>query len=81
MPRLCERLAQPSKQANSLPASTGQDSCRRAVKIVDTDHLPVLRPALGADSPSYLRMVKLRELMVRSPVPDHRTAKVVDLFL
>jgi predicted DNA-binding transcriptional regulator YafY len=38
MPRLCERLAQPHKQSNSFPASTGQDSCRRAVKIVDTDH-------------------------------------------
>ena len=38
MPRLCERLAQPPKQSNSFPASTGQDSCRRAVKIVDTDH-------------------------------------------
>jgi tetratricopeptide (TPR) repeat protein len=46
------------------------------------DHaLPVLGPALGADSPSYLRMVKLRELMIRSPVPDSRTAKAVDLFL
>jgi len=45
------------------------------------DHaLPVLGPALGADSPSYLRMVKLRELMAHSPAPDSRTAKVVDLF-
>ena len=38
MPRLCERLAQPPKQSNSFPASTGQDSCRRAVRIVDIDH-------------------------------------------
>ena len=46
------------------------------------DHaMPILGPALGVDSPSYLRMVKLRELMTRSPVPDLRTTKVVDLFL
>ncbi|QDL39315.1 hypothetical protein [Rhodoferax sediminis] len=38
MPRLCERFTQPHKQSNSFPASTGQNSCRRAVKIVDIDH-------------------------------------------
>ena len=38
MPRLRERLAQPSKQSNSFPASTGHDSCRLAVRIVDVDH-------------------------------------------
>ena len=46
------------------------------------DHaLPVLSPALGSDSPSYVRIVKLRELITQSPVPDSRAAKVVDLFL
>ena len=39
MPLLGERLEQPNKQPNSFPASTGQDSCRRAVRIVDIDHL------------------------------------------
>ncbi len=39
MPLLCERLAQPHKQSNSFPASTGQDSCRRAIRIVDIDHV------------------------------------------
>ncbi len=39
MPLLRERLEQPNKQPNSFPASTGQDSCRRAVRIVDIDHL------------------------------------------
>ena len=38
MPLLRERLEQPNKQPNSFPASTGQDSCRRAVRIVDIDH-------------------------------------------
>ena len=38
MPRLCERLAQLNRPFNSFPASTGQDSCRRAVRIVDIDH-------------------------------------------
>ena len=37
MPLLRERLEQPNKQPNSFPASTGQDSCRRAVRIVDID--------------------------------------------
>jgi hypothetical protein len=37
MPRLCERLAQLNKPFNSFPASTGQDSCRRAARIVDID--------------------------------------------
>ena len=37
MPRLRERLAQQRNQFNSFPASTGHDSCRRAVKIVDID--------------------------------------------
>ena len=31
-------VAQSHKQSNSFPASTGQDSCRRAVRIVDIDH-------------------------------------------
>ena len=45
------------------------------------DHaLPVLGPALGSDSPSYLRMVQLRELMTRTPKPDPKEAKAVDLF-
>ena len=39
MPLLRERLEQPNKQPNSFPASTGQDSCRRAVRIVDIDHV------------------------------------------
>ena len=43
MPRLCERLARPHKQSNSFPASTGQDSCRRAVRIVDIDHRACFR--------------------------------------
>ena len=34
---LRERLVQPSKQSNSFPASTGQDSCRLAARIVDVD--------------------------------------------
>jgi transposase InsO family protein len=34
-----ERLVQPSNQPHSFPASTGQDSCRRAVRIVDIDQL------------------------------------------
>jgi TnpA family transposase len=34
-----ERPIQQRKQSNSFPASTGQDSCRRAVKIVDIDQL------------------------------------------
>ena len=38
MPRLCERLAQHNNQFKSFPASTGQDSCRRAARIVDIDH-------------------------------------------
>jgi hypothetical protein len=45
MPRLRERFAQLNNQSNSFPASTGQDSCRRAVRIVDIDqmqHLPVI---------------------------------------
>jgi hypothetical protein len=37
MPRLCERLAQHNNQFKSFPASTGQDSCRRAARIVDID--------------------------------------------
>ena len=47
MPRLHERLAQQRNQFDSFPASTGQDSCRRAVKIVDIDQtfkLLVLSP-------------------------------------
>jgi transposase len=47
MPRLCERLAQPNKSSNSFPASTGQDSCRRAVKIVDIDHIDKGIPTSG----------------------------------
>ena len=46
MPLLRERLEQPNKQPNSFPASTGQDSCRRAVRIVDIDQAPV-RHVLG----------------------------------
>ena len=38
MPLLRERLEKPNKKPNSFPASTGQDSCRRAVRIVDIDH-------------------------------------------
>jgi hypothetical protein len=38
MPRLGERLVQHNKPFNSFPASTGQDSCRRVVRIVDIDH-------------------------------------------
>jgi hypothetical protein len=33
-----QAVAQPNKQSNSFPASTGQDSCRREVRIVDIDH-------------------------------------------
>jgi uncharacterized protein len=39
MPRLGERFAQLNKPFNSFPASTGQDSCRRAARIVDIDQL------------------------------------------
>ena len=37
MPHLRERFDQLNNQSNSFPASTSQDSCRRAVKIVDID--------------------------------------------
>ena len=37
MPRLCDWFAQHDNQFKSFPASTGQDSCRRAVRIVDID--------------------------------------------
>jgi hypothetical protein len=36
--RLRERLAQQRNRNTSFPASTGHDSCRRAVRIVDIDH-------------------------------------------
>ena len=49
MPRLRERLAQQRSQSDSFPASTGQDSCRRAVKIVDIDHTRAV--LLGIDNP------------------------------
>ena len=39
MPRLCGRFAQLHKLSNSFPVSTGQDSCRRAVKIVDINQI------------------------------------------
>ena len=41
MPRLCGRFAQlhKHKRSNSFPASTGQDSCRREVKIVDINEI------------------------------------------
>ena|GEM_PF-3422243 len=42
MPRLQERPVQQRNQFDSFPASTGQDSCRRAAKIVDIDHPTVL---------------------------------------
>ena len=42
MPRLRERLAQQRNQFDSFPASTGHDSCRRAVKIVDIDQACVV---------------------------------------
>ena len=37
--RLGERLVQLNNSSNPLPASTGQDSCRRAVRIVDIDQV------------------------------------------
>ena len=46
MPLLRERLEQPNKQPNSFPASTGQDSCRRAVRIVDIDQHEAAATAL-----------------------------------
>jgi hypothetical protein len=48
MPLLRERLEQPNKQPNSFPASTGQDSCRRAVRIVDIDHKDYLQRIVAA---------------------------------
>ena len=47
MPRLCERLAQHNNQLKSFPASTGQDSCRRAVRIVDIDQATYFMRASG----------------------------------
>ena len=47
MPRLRERLAQLNKPFNSFPASTGHDSCRPAVRIVDIDHFVALNPETG----------------------------------
>ena len=58
MPRLRERRHQLNKPTSSFPASTGQDSCRRAVRIVDIDHElrdNLYRDALTGASDSQLR--------------------------
>ena len=38
MPGLREEYAKPHKPSNSFPASTGQDSCRSAARVVDVNH-------------------------------------------
>ena len=55
MPRLCERLARHNNQLKSFSASSGQDSCRRAVRIVDINHNGMLSKSAFAAMDSKFR--------------------------
>lgn len=69
-------LLESVNQARTLWA---MDRTPEALALLD-HALPVVGPALGIDSPSYLRMVKLHKLLIHSPAPDSRMAKLVDIF-
>ena len=76
MPRLCERLAQSHKQSNSFPASTGQDSCRRAVRIVDIDHR---RHQLGGNQIRPIAIGRSNWLFAGSLRAGKRVAAIMSL--
>ena len=70
MPRLGERRTQPNKPFNSFPASTGQDSCRRAVRIVDIDQVVKvndLEPIAALSSINQEHMEILQALTIKKP--------------
>jgi serine/threonine-protein kinase len=66
-----------ANQARSLWATHRADE---ALALLDRA-IPILRPALGADAPTFVHLLALRGELASTPTPNPRTARKVDFFL